>query len=216
MSFLKHKEVPLGILVVCSFIMLLEYYFQITAITKLASELKVWVVILSSFALVIGGFSLIRRIYRNISTRRKGQWIYDVIGSILLVAMLFAGFYFGTESYQWGWLFDNFYYAARATMYAAGSFYLYSTFYRAMRVRNTDSFIMISFCIIVLLGIAPIYGLIWPGFSTIQTWLQDIGQLGANRGFQLSATIGLSILTFRIMIGMETSAIGLIPGVEEE
>lgn len=216
MSILKQKEVPLGLLVITAFIMLLEYYFDVSGLHYLANELKIWVVILSSFALVIGGFSLIRRIYKNISTRKEGEWIYDIIGTILLVAMLFAGFYYGTDSYQWGYLFDNFYYAARATMYASGAFYVYSTFYRAMRVRNWDSAIMVSFAILMILGVAPIYGLISPQFETVKLWLQDLGQLGARRGFDLSTTMGLSLLTLRIMVGMETSAIGLIPGIEEE
>jgi hypothetical protein len=216
MSLLKQKELPLGLLVICGIIMLVEYYFNIPALSAVANELKVWVVILSSFALVIGGFSLLRRIYRSLSTRRGTALIYDLIGLCLLVSMLFAGFYYGTTSYQWGWLFDNFYYAVRATMYASGSFYVFSTWYRAMRVRNIDSAIMIFFAILMILGFAPIFALISPEFLTIKDFLQNVGQLGARRGFQLSATMGMAILTLRIIMGMETSAIGLIPGVEEQ
>jgi len=101
-------------------------------------------------------------------------------------------------------------------MYASGAFYVYSTFYRAMRVRNIDSAIMVGFAVIMILGVAPIYGLISPEFQTLKIFLQDVGQLGARRGFDLSTTMGLALLTLRIMVGMETSAIGLIPGVEEE
>ena len=216
MSFLKQKEIPLGILTICGVLMLLEYYFQIPALNYATDELKVWVVILSSFALVIGGFSLLRRMYRNISTRRPGYWQYDVIGTILLVCMLFAGFYYGTTSYWWGWFFDNFYYSARATMYACGAFYIFSTWYRALRVRNVDSLIMVGFAVIMTMGIAPIFGLISPQFAVIKSWLETVGQMGARRGFQLSTTMGLAILTLRIIVGMETSAIGLIPGAVEE
>jgi hypothetical protein len=101
-------------------------------------------------------------------------------------------------------------------MYASGSFYVFSTWYRAMRVRNIDSAIMIFFAVLMILGVAPIFALISPEFLTIKDFLQNIGQLGARRGFQLSATMGMAILTLRIIMGMETSAIGLIPGVEEQ
>lgn len=216
MSFLKHKEVPLGILVVCGVLEIIAYYFDLPdkLLSRAAGELQVWVVVLTSLALLFGGFSLIRRIYRTVSLRQTG-WVYDIVGLIFLIVMLFTGLYFGTSSYQWGFLFDNFYTAVRSTMYSAGTFYVYSTWYRAMRVRNIDSLIMVAFAVLMILGVAPVFGLISPQFSAFKDYLSNIVQLGAMRGFQLSTNIGLSILALRIIIGMESSAIGLIPGAEE-
>jgi len=216
MSFLKQKEIALGILVLSGVFMIVSYYFDLPGkqLSRVASELTVWVVILSSLALLFGGFSLLRRNYRTISLRQKG-WTYDIIGLVFLIMFLIAGLYYGQSSYQWGFLFDNFYYAARSTMYSAGTFYIYSTWYRAMRVRNLDSLIMVAFAIIMMLGTAPIFGLVYPGFGDIKTYLMNVGQLGAMRGFQMSTNIGLCVLSLRIIVGMETSAIGLIPGVEE-
>jgi hypothetical protein len=216
MSFLKHKEVPLGLLVICSFVMLFEYYFNIPALTSVADELKVWVVILSAFALVIGGFSLLRRIYRHISRRTPGEWQYDVIGLLLLIAMVGFGLGTGTGSYWYRWFFDNFYYSSRSTMFSCGGYYVYSTFYRAMRTRNIDATIVVAFAVTMLIGAAPIYHLVFPGILPIYNWIQDFGQIGAMRGFNVAMTMGLTLLTLRIMMGMETAAIGLIPGVEEQ
>jgi hypothetical protein len=215
MSFWKMKEIPLGIVVVTGLLMLAEYYLNIPALSAMADELKSWVVILGALAMIIGGFSLLRK-HVNRIIRRDRDWIYSVMTLVLLVSMSVTGLLYGANSYSWKWFFDNWYMAARQAMYASGTFYMYSTFYRAFRIRNWDSAVIVVAAALILMGIAPIYGLLWEGFLPIKDWLSDVGQLGATRGMNISVTIGMLLLALRVILGMETSAIGLIPGSEEE
>ncbi len=153
-----------GIAVILLFFIPREPFLQIEQLTVR------WYVIISGFALLLGIDSLILYHWRKV---RRGD--KDRLYSIVLIFSFFIALFWGFWAwYKYGgpfasnssylWLFSNVYLPLDATMFSLLAFFIASAAYRAFRVRNLESALLLISASVVMMGRVPIGGYIFIPF----------------------------------------------------
>jgi len=88
-----------------------------------------------------------------------------------------------------------------------------STAARAFRARNTQALLLLTTGFIVLLYQAPLTGAYAPWLEPIALYFGDTFGMAAGRMFLISVTVGAIVFGVRVLMGKETSVLGV--GKEE-
>ncbi|MGI6662650.1 MAG: hypothetical protein ACOX4B_04115 [Bacillota bacterium] len=102
---MKHS-LPVAICFLAGLFMILDFSVAAPFIQTTSKSLQDWTVIVSAFALGIGGVSLIRLHGRNIVKRASG-WGNSLVLLLGLFFMVFRGVAFGTQDSGYLFAFDN-------------------------------------------------------------------------------------------------------------
>ena len=100
------NSLPIAICFIAGLFMILDFSVSAPFIQTTSKSLQDWTVIVSAFALGIGGVSLIRLHGRNIVKRSSG-WGNSVVLLLGLFFMIFRGILFGTQDSGYLFAFNN-------------------------------------------------------------------------------------------------------------
>jgi hypothetical protein len=226
MSLVVRKYVPQLIVSVIIVLSIAFYYLYINdsvakGLTTADKALSDWAVIVTSFALIVGGVDILR--YHLTKIRREGlrQAPFSAVTISLLAIMVILaliGWYWSyanpkagitiTTQPQFTWLYSNIYAPADSAMYSILVFYIASASYRAFRVRNPPALLLLVTAAIVMLGNTTIGGLIWPGFLGLRDWIMTVPNTAAFRPITIGAGLGTIILGLRLLTWREISWMG--------
>jgi hypothetical protein len=200
-----------------------------TLVKTPADQLERWLVIVASFALLLGVVNVVQGNFRKIERRATG-WPYAIA---LLAGLVIPGAMgilsaFGVGPFQgigprpdgsptpFNYVTRYFFEPLQATMFSLLAFYVASAAFRAFRVRNVEATILLGAAMVVMLGRIP------AGDSISRTLLGDPGRLGAftewlmnnpnaaaQRGIIIGAALGAASLSLRVILGIERSYLGL-------
>jgi hypothetical protein len=167
---------------------------------------------MTAFMMGFAGVNLIinhtRRIQRNM---RQNSYI-DVLASVCLLAGLFiwtlVGIGLGDQSSQYQWLYTSFNLPLSSTAYAATLFYLASATYRVLRVRSTETAILLGISLFVIAGNMPLFVTWWNGFQVGKTWISDILVNASYRAITIGVGLGGVLMGVRTLLAMETGYLG--------
>jgi hypothetical protein len=204
----RKRETSIIITSVCFLITFLPYFFNIPIIDAISLQTVNWALITSYFMVLVGLYYLYQN---NISRFQKRQqsWQYGIIVLILVAYMVIAGFGYGTTSTYFTLFFNSIALPASALGSGIMAFYFLSAAARTYKMKNLKTMVLIIATITVILKNAPIGIFIWPGFGPIGSYTIDVLVSSANRAFKIgTATAGIA-LGMRILLGQETSQIGL-------
>ncbi len=215
------KEAPLVITAVVSLIVMLS---QITtgpipvlgiSMPKLFEQyISSWMTVVSAFALCLASVNLIRVHSKTIS-RKQPQWIYSLI---LIVTLMIYGIFSTytnlnpdneTAAANYSLIYNHILSPLMTGQWACLAFYVASASYRAFRARNLEAAVLLISAVLVMLGAAPVGGLIWSKLPAIQGWLLDIPNMIGQRAILIGAAIGSFVACLRTMLGMERSHLGI-------
>ncbi len=191
----------------------------------LKDRLERYMVIIASFAILLGVVNVVQSNVRKIERRQKG-WPY---GATLLFGMLamatigilgsfrvgpFQGIGYtpdgGRTPFQWGAEFV--FSPLQATMFALLAFFMASAAFRAFRARNLEATILLVAAGVVMLGRIPFGESILGGrpyLAKFTEWLMDWPNAAAQRGIMIGAALGAASLSLRVIVGIERSFLGL-------
>lgn len=226
MSLVVRRHVPQAIVTLVILASIVFFYFfisrevagQFGAADKALSD---WAVIITSFALIVGGIDILR--FHLIKVRKEGivRAPFSVVAAGMLVIMvIFAltGWYLSyadpaagvaiTTQPQFRWLYLNVYAPADAAVYSILVFYIASASYRAFRVKNPMALLLLATALIVIFGNTTIGGAIWPGFLSLRDWVMTVPNVAAFRPIIIGAGLGTIILGLRLLTWRETSWMG--------
>jgi len=226
MSLVVRRVLPQFIVSLVIILMLIFYFFYINddvAKTFSADDkaLSDWAVIISSFALIVGGVDIFR--FHLMQLRRGGlkQAPFSVVTLIAELTMVAFGAYGLALSYlnpalgitittqpQFRWLYTYVYAPSDAAVYSILVFYIASASYRAFRVRNPMALLLLIVAIIVMLGNTSLGELIWPGFLPLRDWIMTVPNTAAFRPITIGAGLGVIILGLRMLVWKEVSWMG--------
>ncbi|MEM1930885.1 MAG: hypothetical protein QW780_04640 [Sulfolobales archaeon] len=226
MSLVVRRHIPQLIVTVIIVLTVAFYYLYINkdvagSFATADKALSDWAVIITSFALIVGGIDILR--FHLLRLRREGlkQAPFSAVTIGLLVVMvLFAlhGWFLSyvdpkagitiTTQPQFRWLYLNIYAPADAAMYSILVFYIASASYRAFRVRNPMALLLLVTALIVIFGNTTIGGLIWPGFLPLRDWIMTVPNTAAFRPITIGAGLGTIILGLRLLTWREVSWMG--------
>ena len=153
-------------------VVVLDYFVKLPLINGLASELVSWIPIIASFGLVAGSVDLFANNVNNIR-RRQGRWINNLVCVAFVLVTVVVGLTQGTSSEIYSYIYYKIFIVCSATLCAVPGFFLASSCYRAFRVNNTDSLILLVSTVLVILGTSSFGGMIWSKFPVIKMCIRD-------------------------------------------
>ena len=213
MSILTFRKNLMYVLIPIIFVILvLDYYSVIPEISGVSSLLQNWSILVAAFAIGLSVVGLIRYQINHVVKRTPGHWYFAIWSLFLIVTYFGMGLVLGEDSSQFTWVYDTAYIRTQAAIFSLLGFYIVSAAYRVLRVRNSESALLLGTALITILGNAPIMGGIWGGFPAIGKWIIDNITAGVFRAIIMGTAVGLIGLAFRVLIGRERRALGLGKG----
>ena len=213
------RWIPLIITFVIGFVVTLDFFFFApkTAAHDAVSLLKATVDVIVAPSALIGVVTLVRHHGRNITKRGKG-WAFSCITIFALAFYGLIGIYsaLSTTEYSnlvlphpaFAWYYDNVYAHLDAAIFSLLAFFIASAAYRAFKMRTAEAAVLLVVGSLVMLGRAPIGGVIWPGFTTIQSWFMNVTNVAGFRAILIGVAIGAISLALRQLLGVERGYLG--------
>jgi len=200
---------------------------------RIVSELEIWFMIISGFAIILGQMSLIRMNFLKIQYKTE-NWKYCIVTLVSFFIMLFAGIFWGTQnqggllgagegivqsigSKPFDYIFDNIYQHLMASMFSLLAFFIASAAYRAFIARTLESTLLLVSAILVMLGNTSIgtsltsllpHSLKFLHLPTISAYIMDYPNLAGQRAIMIGAGLGIIGSSLRIILGIERSWLG--------
>jgi len=188
--------------------MILAFFFESQTLTVAENEIQNYGVILAAFALGIASVNLIQVHARNISRGTTLERVYSAILIVSLVGMALVGITKGQNHPTFQFWFNAIMAPSQSTVWALGAFYIASAAFRAFKIKNVDSTVLLISAAIVMLGGVPIGEAIWGGFPGFSKWINDIPNMAGMRGMMIGAGIGAIGAGVRMLLGIERSYLG--------
>lgn len=193
---------------VVGFVMIVSFFVTNKPLQDASKTLENWGVIVSAFALGLASVNLLQVHAKKIARGTPADWVYSgaLIVSMLGIAIL--GIAKGPTYPSYQFWFDALFVPGQATVYAMTGFFIASAAYRAFKLRNTESVVLLVTAAILMLGNVPVGEKIWSGFPVVSKWLMDIPNLAGQRGMLIGAGIGGIASGLRVLLGIERSYLG--------
>ena len=164
-------------------------------------------------AFAIGVINLTRVHMVNIK-RRRATWKYSVLLLVCLCGMaifsvIASPFALDPDAAVipasviafatpiWEFLYYKILVNVNSSIFSLLAFFIASAAYRAFKARTLESTILLVAGLLVILGQAPIMGLIWPGFSAIREWILAFPNTAGQRGILIGIALGVLVFSVR-------------------
>jgi len=233
---LVKRHIPIAIAFVMGVLMFFQFYIPSKTSNQFLEDVTQWDRIISSFALLLGIYSLLNHHYHKLRRRTPG-WAFSVIIYAGFFGMLIAGLNWGiyndppfpvldpsgapigsVEVYvPFMWMYDNLMLPMQATMFSILAFYITSAAYRAFRARNKEATVLLVTAIIVMLGRVPLGAFMiqakpFGGQSEFLPWLTEWilnnPSMAAQRAIMIGIGLGAISTSLRIIFGIERTYMG--------
>ena len=215
-QFLRSREFLLGLIILVQFFVYIPYFFEVpTPLKSVESNLLTMGIVIATFALLVGLYTITRREVLKISRRTMG-WPLSVWLLIILYFMIVTGLVLGQTSPAFSFFTTGIVVPGDATIYALILFYMMSAGARAFKMRDLQSSLLIIITVLVLLQQAPFSSYLYPGFDTIGSWLVNNLGMAITRTFAIISALGGIVLAVRLLTGREMGITGLLKGKKKE
>jgi len=151
---------------------LLDFFVQNAFIGTLKFVFVRWAIIVAAFAMVLGFFN---------------------------VLTVILGLIEGPQGSLTSRIFQYILFPLQATIFSLLAFFVASAAYRAFRVRNWESALLVIFGVIVLLGQVPL----WGALTSSKEWILGVLSMAGSRGILLGAALGTVATGLRVLLGID-------------
>lgn len=193
---------------VAGVIMIAAFFFTARPLATAEKEMQNWGVIIAAFALGIASVNLIQVHVNNMVRGKPEERLYSGVLILSLIGTTVLGLAKGLSSKEFQFWFNAVVTPGGGTVWALGAFYIASAAFRAFRMKNIDSTLLLVAAVVVMLGGVPIGEAIWPGFPSAGKWITDIPNMAATRGMMIGAGLGAIASGLRGLLGIERSYLG--------
>jgi hypothetical protein len=114
----------------------------------------------------------------------------------------------GEDGRVFTWLYDRVFAPCNATMFALLAFFIASAAFRAFRMRNTESALLLGAAILVMIGLVPIGRAISDWLPWLAEWIVEVPNIAGRRAIMMGAALGAVATGLRIILGIERSYMG--------
>lgn len=206
-EILKNRELQLIVMALSFLLVFVPYFVEIPSLEAASTKLITITAIVNAVTLILALNSQIRRGI-NIVQRRQTGWYFKAYMIITMILMVIFAF-FGRETGPYHWVMYAIINPLSSVNYGILAFYMASTAARAFRARNTQAILLLTTGFIVLLYQAPLTGAYAPWLEPIALYFGDTFGMAAGRMFLISVTVGAIVFGVRVLIGEETSVLGI-------
>ncbi|MEM7028375.1 MAG: hypothetical protein AAF629_02195 [Chloroflexota bacterium] len=169
--------------------------------TQMSYVLLQWASIVVTVALVFGVVNLLYRHAKRVQKLQSG-WSYSAVLVISFMVTLFVG-RLGPNDIGLQQVFSYVLYPLESTFFALIALFIASAAFRAFRVKDFETFLLVAFAIIVLLGQVPIGYQLWSDFPLVKEWVLRVPTLAGIRGIMLGVALGTIATGLRILLGAD-------------
>jgi len=170
-----------------------------------------WLIIVFTFALILGILSLVKLHVQKVQYRRR-DWLYSIVALIGLGLSLVTGFMRGPESISEGQPFMTLYnyiqIPMQATMFSLLAFYIASAAFRTFRARTLEATLLLIAAVVVMLGRVPLESVVGQWLPDFAEWILDYPNMAAKRGIMIGIGLGAISTALKIILGIERSWLG--------
>jgi len=188
-------------------IVILKYFAQEGIISRIGTDLIAWRVTVAAFALGLGAANLIQVHARAIIRREE-----NADSSFLLLATMAVftvlGVVSGPNSAAYKWFWDNVYQPIYGGIASLLAFMIVSASYRAFKVRNWQSAVLMISALIVILGQVGLVSRVFAGLPSLSQWVMSVPNTAGMRGITIGGALGAIALSLRVILGFERSYMG--------
>jgi uncharacterized membrane protein len=193
---------PRLVTLIAGLVMLTEWFFRSDALKGLASEMKVWAIIVEAFTLALGASNLFKLHGRSIRQKAPGWYgSLFMFGSVILFAA--TGILAGTASPLYRKMYDTVIGPAGTTIFGLLCFFIFSAGARCIRFKNLDSILIGASILIVLVAQVPLGEVLLPMFIPVSKWMLDVVNVAVQRGMIIGAAFGAFAGALRTLAGLE-------------
>jgi hypothetical protein len=187
-------------------LVLVHFFIATPGLDPLFNGLVEWASIIAGFAIILGLINVARSHVGRI-VRRAAGWGYSVVLVLSALVVIVLGLLPGSTGQgdpAVQWIFHYVLEPLAMTFFSLLAFFLASSFFRALRLRNLEATLVTVTAVIVLLGqIAPLLPFLPPDLERFQQWLLQVPAMAGVRAILLGSAIGAISTAMRVLLGLE-------------
>ncbi len=198
---------PLTVGFVSGALVILRYFWPNPVVSKLGGHMVSWRTLVAAFALVLGTVNLVQA-HVKVIARKERNWDASLLLLLSLTVFTFAGLLQGTTAPVYKWGFDYVYQPIYSGIASLLAFTITSASYRAFKVKDWQSALLMISAVIVMLGQIGLGSLISKGIPSSALWIMDVPNTAGVRGITIGAALGAVALSLRVLLGLERGYMG--------
>lgn len=201
------KEIPALITTIMAiFVFLSAMLFRLDQL-KVLSQTDSLRQFMQAAAFLLGGINLVRLHSRNIQKKRQ-HWPFSAWLLVIFVFFSILGMVKGNNDPLYKGLYNALIVPVNASMHSISAFFLASAAFKAFRIRNLDSIVLMVSAVWVMLASVPIGDLISPNMAIVKDWLLAIPGSAVARAMGNGVFLAGFAATLRIFLGLERRHLG--------
>lgn len=211
------RQIPVMLAILASLYPVFAFFVPNRGVNAFNKGLDEWMVVIASFALLLGIVSMVQVNIAKVRKRRKG-WTFSAIVLVSFAIMSAFGLFGGQGEREMAdgtvrlepftWVFQWMYAPLQSTMFSLLAFYVASAAYRAFRVKNVEASLLLVGALIIMIGRIPLGQMISPVVPDVAEWVMKFPNAAAQRGVIIGAALGAAAMSIRIMVGIERPYLG--------
>ncbi len=201
------RKIPALVTSVVAIILVLSTVTSFGRKINLPAILDNWQLLITAGAFMMGSIGLTKLHIGNI-VRRRENWFYSVVLLVSLWGFFILGLIETSDGAIYQRIYNSVFVQLDSTMFALLAFYMASAAYRAFRIKNVESGILLVTGALVMLGNVPIGEVIWSALPSIKTWIMNVPNSAVQRGLQVCIRLGSLAVALRVVLGLEKAHLG--------
>jgi len=214
MSLLQLR-IPLVLAFLCGLLGATMHFLPGVGVSQLKETIATWSRVIGGMAGLLGIYSLVHLHLGRMRKQVEG-WGYSLFFFVGFLGVLVATIYNGGEWFwrdpeagtAYHWLYRHLFTSAGATMFSVLGFFIASAAYRTFRARSASATILLVAAIVVMLGRAPLGGMITHYIPDAADWLMMVPNVAAKRGVIFGVSLGMIATSLKIIFGIERAYLG--------
>jgi hypothetical protein len=195
---LVKRSVATAIAIGVGLFVLLDFFVQNAFIWTLKFVFVRWAIIVAAFAMILGFFNVLI-VHLNKILRFKQGWFYSIFLVLTMMIVLILGLIEGPQGSLTSRIFQYVLFPLQATIFSLLAFFVASAAYRAFRLRNWESALLVITGVIVLLGQVPL----WEALTSFKEWILGVPSMASARGILLGVALGTVATGLRVLLGID-------------
>jgi len=192
-------------------VIVLDFFAKQETINYVASNIRMWAVVIAAFTLTLGAASLGSFHVGHIRRRTRGEWPFSLWTLLCIVMTFFFGMTASAipqSDAAYKYLTNTVLNLISTATFGITGFYMFSLAYRSFVGRSIDVALFLLSGIFVILMNAPSGEVIWSGFPIVATWILDVPSMAGTRGFVMGVGLGTLATVLRALLGKEKGGVG--------
>ena len=213
MSVLVRRQIPLLLTIIAAVVIIVKVFIPNPVANYWSGLFQLWSTMVVAISTGLGLTALmiyhLPKIYKRSNEPQKGQWIYSMSTTIIVIIFIVVGIYFGNSSSSYLWLYNTWYGSISGAQHMISAFFCLTGTYRAFKIRNLEAACLVVPAMLIFLYDAPMFNYLIPGLDPIGSYLFGVFDAAGFRASMLAVALGMVFVMLRTIFGLEKGYLAL-------